>query len=110
MKNFIQPGESIDLVAAAEVTGGQLVTVGDLVGVAVRDAAIGDTYAINTKGVYSLPKTNPALAVGDKVMVPSAASSINADVLADDDSGIAVGVVVEAAALNSTEVKVRLHG
>jgi predicted RecA/RadA family phage recombinase len=109
-KNFIQPGEAIDLVASGPVAGGDLVTVGALVGIAVRDAVSGDTYSINTKGVYTIPKTAPALAVGEKVMVADTPASVGGSVLSDDNSGVPVGVVVEAAVLDSTEVKVRLHG
>jgi predicted RecA/RadA family phage recombinase len=56
MKNFIQPGEVLTVVAAAVIGSGDIVKTGLLIGVAGSDAAIGESVSVNLCGVYDLPK------------------------------------------------------
>lgn len=56
MVNLIQDGHSIDVVLAAIAAPGDVVQVGDLVGVAVTSGIIGDTINVKYTGVYALPK------------------------------------------------------
>lgn len=68
MRNYIMPGEHLTIVAAALIVSGQLVVVGDIVGVAQGDAAIGESVAIVRRGVFELPKANgQAWTVGAKL-------------------------------------------
>ncbi len=68
MRNFITPGEHVTITAAAAITSGQPVLVGDLFGVAQGDAAIGEDVVIVRRGVFELPKTSAqAWTVGAKV-------------------------------------------
>lgn len=55
-KNYIQPGEVLDHVAAAAIISGQVVLLGLRIGVALGNAAIGATVAVQVKGVFNLPK------------------------------------------------------
>lgn len=67
-KNFIQPGDTVTVPAPADVTSGSGVLVGALFGVAAFDAKSGVDVELNTKGVYTLPKTSAqAWTVGAKV-------------------------------------------
>lgn len=112
MKNYIQPGDSIDIVAPEKIFGGSLVTTNALVGVAVTTSDTDlttDLIALSTTGVFSLPKTAGALALGAKVMVPTAAFSNNVSVRADTGAGIYVGIVVEAVLTAATTVKVKIN-
>lgn len=54
MKNFIQKGDFIDVVAAGTVVAGSLVRVGDLVGVATTDAKSGEVYSLALSGIYKI--------------------------------------------------------
>lgn len=56
MKNYIQKGDVITVTAAAAIESGDAVVVGTKVGVAVKDAAIGEKVAVSLEGVYELPK------------------------------------------------------
>ena len=58
MKNFIQPGRIVTVVAPATVKSGDLVVVGKLFGVAVADAADASPVEICTEGVFTLPKVS----------------------------------------------------
>lgn len=55
-KNHIQPGHVLDHVAATAITSGQVVLLGVRIGVALGNAAIGETVAVQVKEVFNLPK------------------------------------------------------
>lgn len=55
-KNYIQDGETIKFVAAADVKSGAAVVIGDLVAVSINDVATGEEGVAHTSGVWSLPK------------------------------------------------------
>lgn len=68
MKNFVADGNSIQIAApSGGITGGTIVKVGSLIGVAVATAAEGEQVTIMLKGSYQdIPKgTGTAYAVGD---------------------------------------------
>jgi predicted RecA/RadA family phage recombinase len=68
MKNFVQKGSTLTMTAPADVTSGQLVVVGSIVGVAGFDAATGTDVEITVEGVFELPKvTTDVIAQGDKL-------------------------------------------
>jgi predicted RecA/RadA family phage recombinase len=102
MRNFIQPGHTLTLPAPADVLSGQGVVVGAIFGVANGDAATGEPMDLSVLGVYRLPKTAAALAVGDAVSWTDGAVSVAGELL--------IGVVVEAAAAADPTVAVRLNG
>lgn len=56
MKNFIQPGESLEITAPAALASGEGVLIGSLFGVASGDIANGAQGVIKTRGVFDLPK------------------------------------------------------
>ena len=56
MKNFVQPGRNVTVIAPAAVKSGDLVIVGKLFGVAATDADSGAPVEICTEGVFTLPK------------------------------------------------------
>lgn len=55
MKNFVQPGENIEVVAPYAVTSGQGLLDGAEFSVASTDIAAGATGIGVTKGVFNLP-------------------------------------------------------
>jgi predicted RecA/RadA family phage recombinase len=69
MKNFIAPGEVLDVVLAANVSSGGVVKQGTLVGIATTDGVIGDTVAVSLTGAFGpVPKaTGQAWNQGDKL-------------------------------------------
>jgi predicted RecA/RadA family phage recombinase len=68
MKNYIQPGDSITVIAEVKTKSGELVAVGNLYGVATADAEIGEPVTLVRKGVFDLAKTSAqAWTVGAKI-------------------------------------------
>lgn len=54
MKNFVQEGEVVPVVAPYNVTSGQGVLVGSLFGVAAYDALAGANVEVKTEGVFDI--------------------------------------------------------
>ena len=55
MKNFVQKGSTVDYAASANITSGQPVLVGAMLGIAATDIANGATGILATEGVFTLP-------------------------------------------------------
>lgn len=56
MKNYIQDGDVLSLTApAGGVVSGSTYKIGDIICVAVADAAVGETFQGKTEGVFDLP-------------------------------------------------------
>lgn len=68
MKNFIQAGLNVTVLAVAAVASGAGVLVGSLFGVASGTAAIGEEVVLVRQGVFTLPKVSiEPWAVGAKI-------------------------------------------
>lgn len=106
MKNYIQPGDVVSVVAPSTVTSGDGVKVGLLFGIAMTDAGSGDDVQIKTTGVFSLPK------------VSAQAWTQGAQIYWDDgnsrcttvDNNVPIGVATAAADNPSSTGYVRLTG
>jgi len=64
MKNFIQRGDVLDMTAPAPVSPGDVVEVGNLIGVAVTQADTGGVFALDVNNVFELPKDGSAFTSG----------------------------------------------
>ncbi|MEO1678010.1 MAG: DUF2190 family protein [Pseudomonadota bacterium] len=105
MKNFVQPGQNIDVTAPAAVQSGEPILVGDLFGIATADAESGATLVIATTGVYTLPKTaTDVIAQGAAVYFDATAGEITVD----STGNPIVGHAVTGAGNPSATVAVRL--
>jgi predicted RecA/RadA family phage recombinase len=108
MKNFIQRGETLTLIAPAAVASGDMVKVGQIHGVAVASAANGAEVEVVTIGVFELPK-KPAEAInqGDLVYWDNA----NTYLTKTSAVGLTlVGVATASALAAATTVEARLNG
>lgn len=106
MKNFIQPGEMIDVVAAAAVASGDVVVLEDLIGVASMDAAVGASFAMALEGVFELPKDSNAIDAGVKVSWHIASEHVQE---AGGAGTKEIGYCVKAASAGDAKIKVKLH-
>lgn len=106
MKNFYAKGLTLLLPAiSAALDSGQTVVVGDTVGIAAGDYAIGEDAVLNLDGVYTLPKASSgAIAQGAKVYVAAS----NGNVTTTVSTNKFVGYAYEAAADGATTVNVLL--
>lgn len=68
MKNYVESGDTIELVLAADVLAGGVTVQGAIVAVATKSGKVGDTVAHKTTGVYDLPYGAAAvITAGDKL-------------------------------------------
>lgn len=105
MNNHVQPGQILTIPAPAAIVSGQLVNVGQIVGVAAGDAASGDPLDLAVEGVFRLPKVSAlAIAVGDLVYQDSE----NGLITKTASGNRKVGYAVSVAANPSGTVDVRL--
>lgn len=77
MQNYIQRGEVMTFIAAADVNGGDLVKVGELVGVVAYSAKAGEESEASLKGVYEVPKAAGALSQGAKLYFSDANDNVS---------------------------------
>lgn len=107
MKNFIQEGETVTLIAPYALTSGQGLLVGSLFGVASNDAAISAEVEAVTKGVFTLTKaTGAAWTVGALIYWDNAARNCTTTVATNK----LIGVAAATAASGDTVGNVRLNG
>jgi predicted RecA/RadA family phage recombinase len=91
MKNYIQPGDRVDIAASSTAyTAGQLVTVGDLVGIAVNSNAVGGTATILLSGVVEVPKASGAITFGQKLYHDPATGNVTTTAGVLKQAGFAV--------------------
>lgn len=107
MKNFVQAGHNLSVVATAALQSGDGVLMGDLFGISQGDAEIGESVVIVRKGVFELTKLEAqAWTVGAKVYWDDG----NARCTSVAAGNKLIGCAVEAAANPSTLGKVLLDG
>jgi len=107
MKNYVQLGAVVPLIAAAAVTSGQGVLFGGLFGVAGHDAAIGAPLELHVEGIYDLPKApSQAWALGALVYWTGTACTT----VAGSNKLIGVAVATTGAGAGETIGRVRLNG
>lgn len=109
--NYLQAGDVVDYTAGAAISSGDVVEMGNLIGVAITDIANGDTGAVKISGVFELPKVSAAvIGAGETVMWDTSAGAFE-DNLATPAAGDLTGgcVAVEAAGNGDTTVKVKIN-
>jgi predicted RecA/RadA family phage recombinase len=107
MKNFVQNGEVLTVVAPYAVTSGQGLLIAALFGVAAFDAGNGAQVEIATEGVFDLAAvTADTGAQGAKVYWDNTAKKITVTASANT----LVGCLAEAKAGGATIARVYLDG
>jgi len=106
---FYKEGKVIDVIATAAISSNDIVAVGNVVGVAIIDGAIGDSVPVQVTGEWILPKvTGTAITVGALIDFDLSAGKVTTGLTpaAGDVSGI--GVATVAAGSPDTTVRVLL--
>ncbi|MEZ6004724.1 MAG: DUF2190 family protein [Planctomycetota bacterium] len=105
MKNYVQPGQKVPVVATGNVASGQGVLVEKMFGVAEQSAAAGETYELMVQGVFDLPAAG-ALVANQGVVVYWDGSAVTTST-----SGTTkIGFLVKQKLNGETTARVRLHG
>lgn len=107
---YIGRGEAIDYTPTSAVTAGDVVVLGDLVGVAKRDIAANELGSLHVAGMLDFPKATGAstgITAGTNVYWDDAGDIATAD----DASGAnkLIGKCVLAASDADTVVRVRMN-
>lgn len=112
-KNYVQEGDVIQHTAAANITAGSVVKIGQILGVALVDIASGDTGSVRIEGVFTVPKVSGAvIAKGESLTwdVSAGAFDDNAATPATGDVTGPVAVAMEAAGSGVTSFDVKFTG
>lgn len=112
-QNYIESGSVKDHEAGGTITSGQLVELGDMVGIALGNATSGQTVAVKLDGVFEVEKvtgTGKTFAIGQKVY-----SNGSGKATPDADNGGSpatpyklMGYAWTSATANGTTVQVKL--
>lgn len=107
---YVQRGNSIDYTPSSDITAGDVVVQGELVGVAKLDIATGILGALAVSGVFDFPKTSGAsteITAGTKVYW----DATNKVATSDSASGVNkyIGKTVADAGDDAELVRVRLE-
>lgn len=106
---FIHDGEAIDYTPGADVSAGDVVVQGELVGIAQLDIASGTLGALAVTGVFDLPKATgagEAIAAGSEAFWDEAEQVAKTD--AESGANKSLGKTVSAAGDDDETVRVRL--
>ena len=106
---FVQNGAAVDYTPVANVTAGDVVVQGDLVGVAKQDVTANALGALAVEGVFDFPKATgvgTAIAVGSIVYWDDTAKEATTSSGAGANKEL--GKTVTAAGDNDTTARVRL--
>ena len=106
MKNYVQPGENLTLVAPYARASGEGALVGSIFGVASVDVANGAEAVFVTEGVFDLPKASGAVTAGAKVYWDNTAKVVTTTAT----SNTLIGAATQAAAGSDATVRVKLNG
>lgn len=110
MKNYIQPGKTITVIAPKNVAAGEGFFIGPLFHVACAAALSGDDVEAMTEGLFSLPKTTKAgtgFSAGDRAVYDVSAEAF--DATANDAADKCAGIAVEDADDDADEIKVKIN-
>lgn len=107
MKNYVQPGDVLTLVAGAGgVVSGAFKVIGALFGVVATSAAEGEEYELAIGGVYELPKTAAQAWTVGALIYWDAGNSV---MTSTAGTNLPVGIAAAAAANPSGSGQVRLN-
>jgi len=104
MKNYIQEGEVITVTAGANIAGGSMVKVGDMIGIAVTDIANGAKGEVKFEGVYEVGKEADDIAIGVKLYYKAATGTVTTTATGNTFAGYAFA----AAGTSATVVLLKL--
>ncbi|MEL6301100.1 MAG: DUF2190 family protein [Pseudomonadota bacterium] len=110
MRNYVQDGDRIDVVATTPVVSGDVDVVGtELLGVAVADAETGDTAAFAVRGVFLIPKVSAAdITQGEDVIWDASANAAQDEAFSQAAGDFVCGKAWQSAGVGTTTVAVRL--
>jgi predicted RecA/RadA family phage recombinase len=113
MKNTVQAGRVIPFTAGATIASGQVVRIGNILGVATAAVANGSAGLASIDGVFTVPKVSGAVIAAGESLTWDASASAFDDNLATPATGDVTGppaVAFEAAGNGVTSIAVKFTG
>lgn len=113
MQNTVQSGRIIPFTAGATTVSGQVVRIGNILGVAVNDVANGADGLAAIDGVFTVPKVSAAVIGAGESLTWDASAAAFDDNLATPAAGDVTGaaaVAFEAAGNGVTSIAVKFTG
>lgn len=105
MKNQVSNGHTMDYTATADISSGDAVLVGSVLGIAITDMASGDDGDLVLEGVFELPKAAVAITQGAQLYWDDA----NSQVTTTSTDNTACGKAFAAAASGDDTVYVKIN-
>lgn len=105
MKNAVSKGLTMDYTATADITSGQVVLVGAMIGIAVSALASGETGALTVEGVFTVPKSTGVVAQGAQVYW----DNTNKNVTTTATDNTPCGKAFIAAASGDAEIDIKIN-
>lgn len=116
MDNKISEGKTIKIIAQADISAGDYVTLGaNFGGIALDDAKTGAVCVLDVSGVYEIPKATATKTTPYTLGAPVSITSGKASLVAVDSGATTAGIlsiagnVVELANSAATTVKIKLR-
>lgn len=101
--NYVQPGDQLTITAGADISSGDVVVVGSLLGIAAVDIKSGATGTVSLQGVYTCPKVaGNAWTVGQALVWDVSESKFDTAAAVSLDTGDVSGNAVAFTAAGST--------
>lgn len=104
MKNFIEDGNTINVTATDTIKSGDMVALTGKIVIAITDAAVNETIACKTNGVFEIPKDTGAVTQGQALYYNATSKKITTT----QNTNVLVGYAHEAAESGDATVKVRI--
>lgn len=98
-QNYIESGDVLDWTATADTKSGDMVAIGDMVGISLGDAKTDQIVAVRMKGVFEVAKATGAITIGSKVYLDATASKATATETGNKFMGYAWESVTSSAPL-----------
>lgn len=110
MKNYVQDGDTITVVAPSAVASGDFVQVGRVRGIAVTSVASGASVELKTTGVFTIPKlgSEAFATVGLPVYCVLASDGVKTVTTASTTANVLVGVNLATSAASPGSLLVKL--
>lgn len=102
---YVQRGESIDYTPTANIAAGDVVIIGEIVGIAKLDIPANELGAIAVTGVYDMVKATGEISAGATVYWDATAKNVTTTA----SENTAIGKAVAAAESSATIVRVLLN-
>ena len=109
--NYTQQGAVMDYVASATISSGDVIAIGEQIGIALVDMVSGDTAAVAIEGVFTVAKVSAAVITqGESVIWDSSAEEFDDNAATPASGDISkCCIAMESGAATTTTIDIKLN-